>query len=516
MQEKVSKSTTVAKNTLYMFFRMLLVAAVSFYTSRVVLTVLGVDDFGIYNIVGSIVVFLSFFKNALTNATYRYIAYELGKQDKERLRNLFSMSLNVHLILAFSLLVIMEIVGVWFLNNKLNIPVDRIYAANWVFQFSLVTFCIEIIKTPYNSMIIANERMSFYAYTSIIEAAFKLGIVYLLLVSNFDKLILYSILLASISLIMFLWYKFYNNKHFDATHYVCYWDKKMLKELSVYSGWSIVVNAADVSVSQCISIFLNLFYGVAANAAMGIANQVNSLLGQFLNTFSTSYNPQIIKSYANGEYDYFMKLIFSTSKLSFFLMFSIAFPVMLNIEYLLKVWLVNPPEMAGTFLICIACYSLFDSFSVPLWNAVHATGNLKVHQILMSLIKIINIPLGYVLLKAGFPAYSILVLYAALNAISSFVRIVYLKHLINLDVSKYFRDVFLKMISVIAICVPITLAIYNSINMPLLKLLVSTSCYLLIYIFSVYLIGLDNAEKNLLIRIIKNVCGNNNPIRNRK
>lgn len=477
---------------------MLLVAAVSFYTSRVVLRVLGVEDYGIYNVVGSIVVFLSFFKNALTNATYRYIAYELGTGDREQLRKLFSMSVSVHCLLAFGLLFLLEFVGVWFLDNKLNIPHERLFAANWVFQFSLLTFCIEVIKTPYNSMIIANERMSFYAYTSIVEVILKMGVVFALQIFDFDKLILYAALLTCVSVIMFIWYKLYNNKHFTETAYKYYWDKNMLNELVSYSGWSILVNAADVSVTQCISILLNLFYGVAANAAMGIANQVNALLGQFLSAFSTSYNPQIIKSYAKGEYEYFMKLLFSTSKLSFFLMFAIAFPIMLNIDYILQLWLVQPPEMAGTFLICIAFYSLFDSFSVPLWNAVHATGNLKVHQILMSSIKIINIPIGYILLKNGFPAYYILILYALLNAFCAIVRIVYLKYLIELDIPNYCKYVLFRIVLVILCCVPITVLIYNSICNSTVRFIVSCCFYFLTYCISVYFVGLDKSEKILL------------------
>lgn len=498
-----NSATTIAKNTVYMFIRMLLVAAVSFYTSRVILKVLGVEDYGIYNIVGSVVVFLSFFKNALTNATYRYIAYDLGNGDRVHLKKLFSMSLNAHCILAIILFVVLEIGGVWFLNHKLNIPDSRIYAANWVFQFSLLTFCIEVIKTPYNSMIIANERLSFYAWTSIIEVIFKLGIVYLLQCINVDKLILYALLLSLVSLIMYTWYKLYNNRHFEETIYKYYWDNDMLKNLISYSGWSVVVNAADVSVTQCISIFLNLFFGVIANAAMGIANQVNALFGQFLSTFSTSYNPQIIKSYASGDYDYFMKLLFSTSKLSFFLTFAIAFPIMLNIEYILSIWLGNPPEMAGIFLICIACHLLFDSFSVPLWNAVHATGNLKTHQILMSCIKIMNIPLGYWLLSQGYPSYSILILYATLNGICAVVRIIYLKSLIGLKIWRFFREVIFKLLIVVIVSIPLPMYLHDMHLYPIVSLIISSTIFFFIYGLCIYFMGLTQQERLLAFKIMR-------------
>ena len=498
-----TRSVTIAKNTLYMFFRMLLVAIVSFYTSRVVLRVLGVEDFGIYNIVGSLVVFLSFFKNALTNATYRFLTYEIGKENYTQLKRLFSMSLNVHIILSIVLFLLLEIVGVWFLNNRLNIPSERITAANWVFQLSLLTFCIEVIKTPYNSMIIANERMSFFSYTGIIEVLLKLIVVFILQLCEYDKLILYSLLLTVVSIIMFLWYKRYCNKHFVETQYSHYWDVKLLKELVTYSGWSVVVNAADVTVSQCINIFLNLFYGVITNAAMGIANQVNALLNQFLSTFSTSYNPQIIKSYASGDRAYFMKLLYSTSKISFFLLFAVSFPLIFNIEYLLKIWLINPPELAGVFLVCVICYSLFDSFSAPLWNAVHATGYLKVHQLLMSSIKLLNIPLGYYLLKQGLPSYSILILYATLNGICSIVRIIYLHWLINLDVIDFFKRVILKLAAVVFLSVLFPMLTIRFDMTPFIKLVSSSLLFLFSYMFLVYFIGLDNSERGLCVNFIK-------------
>ena len=258
MESDKNRTDKIAKNTLFMFIRMVIVAIIGFYTSRVVLNVLGVEDFGIYNIVGSIVIFLSFFKNALTNATYRHFTFDLGTGNYERLTKTFSMSLNVHVILAIILFIALEIVGPWIISHKLNIPAGRIDAAVTVFHFSLVVFCIEIVKTPYNSSIIAHEKMNFYALTSIIEVVLKLGIVFLLVLIPFDKLILYGILLAGVSALMFVWYVIYCRRHFEETKYRPYWSKSMLRKLSSYAGWSMVVNAADVSVVQCMNIFLNI------------------------------------------------------------------------------------------------------------------------------------------------------------------------------------------------------------------------------------------------------------------
>ena len=498
-----SRTERIFTNTMFMYLRMLLVAMVSFYTSRVILNVLGVDDYGIYNIVGSIVVFLSFFKNALNNATYRYLTYEIGRGNLECLKRIFTMCLNAHYILALFIFIILEFVGVYILNYKLNIPSDRLYAANWVLQFSLITFCFEIIKTPFESSIIAHEKMSFYAITSILEVFIKLGVVFLLQIILFDKLILYSLLLTLVSMFTLCWYYIYNKRHFPEIKYEYHWDNLMIKELLSYSGWSIVVNAADVSVTQCISVYLNLFYGVVANASMGIANQVNALISQFLNSFTTAFKPQIIKSYATNDNRYFMNLLFATSKLSFFLMFAVAFPIVINIDYILKIWLINPPEMAAIFLHCIVFYSLFDSFSSPLWTAVHATGKLKVHQILMSSIKLMNIPFGYLILYKGFPAYYIFVLYATLNGICAIVRIIYLRYLIGLDVRKYISEVISKIVIVSLLSVITPLIEFHISDFYGVKLLVLTTLsFLILYLPLIYIIGLNSSERLLVKSII--------------
>lgn len=502
METNRNSTQRIAKNTLFMFIRMILVMCVGFYTSRVVLTTLGVDNYGIYNIVGSVVVFMSFFKNALNNATYRFLTFELGKGNIERLRQTFTMAINAHVILAILLWIILEFVGVWFLNNQLNIPENRMFAANWVFQLSLLTFILEVVKTPFNSLIISHERMSFYAYSSIVEVVLKLVVVYILLIGYMDKLILYALLILLVSICMLFWYIIYCHKKFQETHYEYYWESKMFKGFISYSGWSLLVNGADVTVQQCINIFFNIFNGVAANAAMGIAIQVNTILNNFLSTFTTSFSPQIIKSYAQKNMEYFMKLILSTSKISYFFLLLIAFPIIINIDYLLEVWLVVPPPLAGTFLCYIIIYSLIDAISAPLWNAVHATGNIRIHQILMSSIKIMNIPLGYILLKNEFPLYSIIALYAGLNGICCIVRAIYMKHLINLPLKEYFFGVLFRcfLVSVMAIPLPLYYSINHSEGCK--NLFITSFLFVLPYLLLVYFIGLTKKEKELCMNLI--------------
>ena len=503
MQNKQNNTERIAKNTMYMFIRMVLVMCVGFFTSRIVLETLGIDDYGIYNIVGSVVVFLSFFRNALDNATYRYLTFDLGKGNLKQLRKTFAMTINAHVILAFSIFIILEIIGIWFLNNKLNIPTTRIYAANWVFQFSLLTFLIEIIKTPFNSLIISHEKMNFYAYTSIIEVCLKLIIVYILLIGTFDKLILYSFLILVVAITMFLWYLSYCYKKFIEAHYKFFWNPQILKNFISYSGWSLIVNGADVSVQQCINIFFNLFNGVAANAAMGIANQVNNILRNFLSSFTTSFSPQIIKSYAQNNISYFQGLILSTSKISYLLLFGISFPLMLNIDFLLNIWLVTPPKLTATFLYYIIIYSLIDAISAPLWNAVHATGKIRVHQILMSSIKILNIPIGYILLKNGYPIYSIVAIYAILNGVCCIVRAIYMRYLIHLSLKSYLGGVICRSIIVSIITTPMPLYYSFHQKESLQTLIISTLLFIIPYIFIAYYIGLSQKEKNIVSNIIR-------------
>ena len=488
----------IAKNTVYMFFRMFLVMAVGLYTSRVVLATLGVDDYGLYNVVGGVVILFGFLQQALNNATYRYLAFGLGFGDKKKLSDTFSMAVNAHLVLAGIITVLAETIGLWILNNKLSIPTERLNAANFAYQMSVFCCFINIIKTPYNSSIIAHEKMGFYAYTSIVEVILKLLIVYLLVIGDYDKLELYSILTLGVAVIMLSWYYLHCKKSFAECKYKLYWDGTLITNMIKYSGLSIIVNLVDVCVTQSIVFFFNVFYGLATNAALAIANQVNGQLGNFLNSFSQAYNPQIIKSYAAGNRDYFFKLIFSASKISYYLLFLAAIPVLMNIDFILNLWLVNPPEGAGIFFSLIICYSLIDAYSAPLWIGVHATGNLKTHQILMASIKILNIPLAYMLLKNGFSAWTALALKAVLNFICSIVRPCYVKKLYALPLNYYFKDVFVSVYLSTAIILPIPFYLSSMLVDGWTKIFLTSFIFAVISFPTMFFIGINNSERNLI------------------
>lgn len=504
MSSNQNNSKRIAKNSLYLFFRMFLVLAVGLYTSRIVLGALGVEDYGLYNVVGSVVVLFGFLQQALNNATYRYLAYGIGTGNIDELRNTFSMAINAHLILAGIILFLCETFGLWFLHNKLVIPVERIDAANFAYQMSVLCCCVNIIKTPYNSSIIAHEKMNFYAYTSIIEVVLRLLIVYLLMMGDFDKLELYSFLTLIVTIFMLFWYYIQCKRIFSECHYKRHWDGTLIKDMVKYSGLSIIVNMVDVCVNQSVIFFFNIFFGLVANAALGIANQVNSQLTNFLNSFTQSYGPQIIKSYASGEKDYFLKLIFSSSKFSYYLLLVASVPVLMNIDFILDLWLKNPPEGAGVFFAVVVWYSLIDAYSAPLWTGVHATGNIKGHQILMASIKILNIPLAYVLLKFGCPAWSALLLKVLLNIVCSIVRPCYVSKLYGLPLFKYVKEVFGVVYFTTAVMLPIPFYIASQMADGWQKFFLTSGAFLLIAIPVIYFVGLNKKEKGVLRNAVVN------------
>ena len=494
----------VAKNTAFLFIRMVVVMLVQLYASRVILRTLGFEDFGIYNVVGSVVVFFSFMNTALNNATSRYLTYDLGAGNQNALNQTYSMAIKSHTLLALLLLLIMEVVGVWFVNTHLNIPEERMPATNWAYQFSLLTFCTHIITVPFNSDIVAHERMNVYAFVSITDAFLKLFIVFALVWSPSDKLISYAILLWVESVLVFLMQVLYCKYRLTDTRFLNkYWDWSKVKQFASYSGWSIAVNAADGATTQCRSIFFNWFLGTIANAALGIANQVITLISVFVGNFSQSYRPQIIKSYAGGDKNYFMKLIFSTSKLSYYMFLIISIPIILNIDYLLQIWLGNYPDHTIGFIKAIIVFAIIDAFQQPLWTAVHATGKLKIHQLMIGFIKILAIPMTYITLRLGYPAELTLYLWAGLNGVAAVARTVYMRVLIGLPLRKYLTDVLIKIVVVSLIVFPASWYIASACGNQLVRLLVSSACSVLLICITTYAIGLNNEERLLCRNLVK-------------
>lgn len=476
---------------------MLLIMAVSLYTSRIVLNTLGVEDYGIYSIVGGVVILFSFFNNAMSIATQRFLSFELGRENIKQLRRTFSMSLNVHFGIALLILFFAETVGLWFLNTQLNIPAERMKAANWVYQFSILTFLVNIIRVPFHSTIIAYEKMSFYAYLSIIEALLKLGVVFLIQISLYDKLIFYGFLIFIVSLLILLVYKIYCNRNFDSSRYYFFWDIKLFKTLISFSGWSLFGSLANVGSKQGTNILLNIFYGVTVNAAMGIATQVNNAINGFVHNFQTAFRPQIVKSFASGDNKYLMQLIFQTSKFSFFLLYFIALPILLNTEIVLQLWLKNVPEYAVGLVRLILIYSLLETISGPLWMTVQATGKIRKYQIIISFIILSNLWASYLFLKLGYSPYFVLWIRIFINFFSLVFRLIYLKKMISFPVLKFLKKVPLNLLLVVLISLVIPVLV-NYYLAGISGFIYTTLISIVSVGITIYWIGLNMKEKDYL------------------
>lgn len=493
----------IAKNTLLLYVRMFIMLFVSLFTSRIVLQVLGETDYGIYNIIGGVVVLFSFLNSALLSATQRFLNYNIGKKDKEATHNVFCMSMNAYMILAGIFFVLGETIGLWFVDTQLNIPEERMYAAHWVYQFSLITFIINLIRVPYNATIIAYERMGFFAYLSLAEVILKLLVVYLLYVTTFDKLIFYSLLYTVVPLLITCFYKKYCNRYFAISHYKRFWNKEMFKQLFSFSGWSLFGSIANLSANQGLNILINIFYGVTVNTAMGIANQISGHVFQFISNFQVAFNPQIVKTYASNETERLYSLMFMASKISYFLLLVISLPVMLNMNAILEIWLVNVPKYTAIFSQLILCFFLIEALSAPLWMFVQATGKIKNYQILMGVLIFLNLPLAYLVLKIGMPVYYVWVVRILVNVLVFTIRCLYVKREYAFPAGVYFNKVMMPVIFVTLIVVPISILIKNIIDGYWSQLFLSCLSALTISFVFIYILGLNRNEKNYVIEMVR-------------
>lgn len=492
----------IAKNALYLYIRMFLTMGVTLFTSRVILQTLGVEDFGIYNVVAGIVVLFAFINNAMAIASQRFLSFALGKKDEQEVKRVFSMSLTSHIAIAGVVLLLAETVGLWVLWN-MNFPENRLYAINWAYHIAVLTCVVNILRVPYNAAIIAYERMSFYAWVSIIEVFMKLAIVYLLLAYDGDKLIFYSFLLLLVTIVVNLVYKIYSNKQFSTSRYHFFWDKTLFKQFIGFSGWSLTGSLANVGAQQGLNMIINIFCGVVVNAAVGISNQVMSAVGQFLGSFQTAFNPQLVKSYATDDKEYFMNLIFKTSKFSYYLMFLLSLPAVINCSFLLHAWLGTVPKYATEFSQLMIIFLLFDAISGPLWISVQATGKIKNYQLLMSFLILLNLPISYVILFCGYSPVYVFVGRVFVNIITFLARIVYLRPLIQLPARKYILQVVIPIALVSMLSLPVPIWMNEIMDTTWLSVILNSFTCLLVSTIFIYVIGLTKSERKLINKVVK-------------
>ena len=499
MSDASANNKRIAKNTLLLYFRMLFMMAVSLYTSRVVLNALGVEDFGIYNVVGGVVAMFSMLSGSLSAAISRFITYELGTGNKENLKNIFSSSVTIQIGLAVLIILLAEAIGVWFLNVKMNIPDARMVAANWVFQFSILTFAINLISVPYNASIIAHERMSAFAYISILEAIGKLAIAFLIVISPIDKLVFYAILMCAVALVVRFAYGIYCKKHFEECTYHFIFDMDLLKRMFGFAGWNFIGATSAVLRDQGGNIVINLFCGPAVNAARGIAFQVNTAVYGFVSNFMTALNPQITKSYAAGDRDYMMTLIYQGARLSFYMLLLLSLPVLVNTHYILSLWLKIVPGHAVLFVQLVLVFAMSESISNPLITAMLATGKIRNYQLVVGGLQMMNLPISYLLLRMGMFPEVVIVVAIVISQCCLAARLLMLRGMIGLSVRKYMKKVYINVLVVTVIAAILPILLSTKLEDSFLNFVLLCLVALICTGTTIYYVGCDKTEQQFVL-----------------
>ena len=499
MQNQSANNKRIAKNTLLLYVRMLFGMLVSLYTSRVILQTLGVEDYGVYNVVGGVITMFTFLNSAMSSATSRYITFEIGKGNMEQLKKVFSTALQIHAIIALLIVILGETVGLWFLMNELVIPNGRMDAAMWVYQCSIITAVVTIMSVPYNADIIAHEKMSAFAYISVLEIILKLLIVYLLVVLPFDKLKVYAILVLMVGLLIRYIYTRYCHKHFEESHYIHRIDKPLLKEMSSFAGWSFWGNLAGILYTQGLNMMLNIFFGPVVNAARGIATQIQGVVQQFVGNFQMALNPQITKTYASGELDKMHSLMFRSARFSFMLLFFLSLPIMLETNYILALWLGIVPENTVIFARIIIAISLVYTIANPCVIANQATGKVKVYQAVVGGLLLLILPISYIVLKMGAPAYSVFIVHFCVESVAQFARMYMLRNMIDLPLWSYVKNIYLPIMGVVLLSVVLPMLVYSNMQEGFIRLLaVGMTCVISVAMTSLF-IGMTRNERTFLI-----------------
>ena len=495
MSDTSSANKRIAKNTLVLYVRMLFTMGISLFTSRVILQTLGVEDYGISSVVGGVISMFTFINAAMVSSTQRYLNFELVRGDANQLRSVFSTSLQIHALIALAIIVLSETVGLWFLNEKLVIPEARMTAAMWVYQCSILSCAVSIMSTPYNAVIVAHEKMSAFAYISILDVSLKLLVVYLLVVLPFDKLIILAILNLLVQLFIRYIYTLYCHRHFPESYFQFWFNKTWFKEMFGFAGWSFWGNLAAILYTQGLNMMLNIFFGPIVNAARGIAVQVQSAVQQFVGGFQTALNPQITKNYASNNLPQMHSLMFRSARFSFLLLFFLSLPVLMETNFILTLWLKTVPDDAVIFTQIMICISLIYTTANPCIIANQATGKVKIYQMVVGGILLLILPISYIVLKLGAPAYSVFIVHFCIESLAQFSRMYMLRKLIHLPLWQYMKNIYIPIVSTVAIAIILPLVVRMQVAEGWLRFLaVGFTCVLSVGASS-YFIGFTKQER---------------------
>lgn len=489
----------IAKNAMALYFRMIVTMLVGLYTSRVILRALGVVDYGIYNVVGGFVSMFSLISGSLHGSISRYLTFELGRGDIDKLRKVFSTSLYVLSALSLIVFVATETFGLWYLENKMVLPKERYDAAFWVFQISVLTFIISLVNSPYQASVISHERMAVFAYLSIADAILKLIVSFMVMYSPIDRLVYYAILLFLIGVFNQIVYVVYCKRHFEECSFKMVFDKTLFKGMFSFAGWNFIGSSAAVLRTQGANLLLNAFGGPVVNAANGIANTITHVVSGFVNSFTQAFNPQITKRYAAAEYESLMKLLIYGSKYSYYLMFLLALPVMINTHFILQIWLGIVPEYTVVFSRWIFVFLLAESISRPIITAKNATGRIRNYQIVVGGVLLLMLPLSYIFLKLG-ASVTVVAFTNALTAVMAiFARMYMLRGDFPCWSSKvYFKKVFLNVLQVSVAASVLPLLLCYCLDESWGRLVSTTMVSLIATIASILYIGCDKNERSMV------------------
>lgn len=499
----LNNNSIIAKNTIFLYFRMILLMAVSLYTSRVVLSTLGIEDYGVYNVVGGFIGMLAFLNGAMSSSTQRFITVELGKGDGNSLKKVFSSCVFAHGIIAVLVIVLAETIGLWFVAEKMIIPEGRMTAAMVVYQCSVITSIVQIMSYPYNADIIAHEKMSAFAYISIYEAFANLAIAFLIRIGSFDRLILYAITLLLVKLSVIMLYRMYCKRHFIEASVKKVFDKSLIKQIFSFTGWNLWGGMAGTLMGQGINVLLNLFFGPAVNAARGLAVQVQSAVHMFATNFQMAMNPQIMKTYAAGEIEVMHTLVFRSAKFTFILLLCIMLPLIVEVDAILGIWLKEVPEYTNIFVSLTLVICLIDSVSNPFMTASAATGNVKRYQSIVGGILIAIVPIAYVVLKFGGNPYSVFIVHIIVGLIAFIARLLIVKDLIKLSIQKYVANVIIPCTFVLLPSALFAIIIKRFMPEGILYSFINIAIIVIETVTIAFLFGLSKHERSFILNKVK-------------
>lgn len=503
MSEFVSDKKRIARNTMYLYIRMLLGMIVTLYTARVILESLGAVDYGLYNVVGGVVLLMTFINGPLHSATVRFLTFELGRQNQEKLTETFAASLNLHILAGLLAIIVGETVGLWFLYNKLIIPEERLAVAFWVYHFSIIMCFIDFTQVPYTASINSHENMSLYAYIGLYEAFSKLLIAYMIAIAPYDRLFFYSLLLLINKIGIQLFCRYYSIKHYQECRFKLFWNKTLYKKLYTYAGWDTFGGVAVVCEGQGINILLNLFFGPLVNAARAIGMQIRGATVSFVNSLLTAVKPQIVKNFAVGKYADMYDLVFSTTKFSYFLMLFLMLPIMFEMDIILQIWLGNNiPEYTSTFAIIILLIELVTIIDKSFNMAFHAIGKVKFGNIVGGTLLILSLPISYLCLWLGLKPYSVFVVLLIINIIETIFDFFLIHFYVTFSIRKVVFTIFLPMfvVTIISIIPPIALSFLLGVSF--LRMILNIILIEIVLIISIWWLGISNKERAMIKNLI--------------